>query len=222
MVVNRQAKGRNQKAVQAKQVKASTSSRFAVLTESDEEVDEEIMADEIPTPTPVKIADNEVVVLAAALSQASHLHDGATWDVDRLSAVLPSDALSAVVGMPTPREDCGEDEWIWGEWLRQNLKSDSEFIFGVQCWMLWRARNERLFAYGRTSASYVAFRSVNWARQVTLASKREEISLGKEVRKYSLDVRWEPGPEGWVILNSDGSVNQQTRRAATGGVLRNS
>ncbi|CAN1145750.1 hypothetical protein LINPERHAP2_LOCUS14862 [Linum perenne] len=52
MVVNRRAKGKSQKAFQMKQGKASTSSRFAVLAESDEEVDEEILADEIPTPTP--------------------------------------------------------------------------------------------------------------------------------------------------------------------------
>ncbi|CAN1162796.1 hypothetical protein LINPERHAP2_LOCUS24677 [Linum perenne] len=83
MVVNRRAKGRSQKASQTKQGMASTSSRFAVPAESDEEVDEEILADEIPTPSPDRLADNESVVLAAnlaaALSQASHENDGATF-----------------------------------------------------------------------------------------------------------------------------------------------
>ncbi|CAN1130258.1 Putative ribonuclease H protein At1g65750 [Linum perenne] len=38
----------------------------------------------------------------------------------------------------------------------------------------------------------------------------------------TIEVRWEPGPEGWVTLNSDGSVDQQARKASAGGVLRNS
>ncbi|CAN1802019.1 Putative ribonuclease H protein At1g65750 [Linum perenne] len=88
--------------------------------------------------------------------------------------------------------------------------------------MLWKARNERLFADGRDSASSVAFRSVNWARQVTLASRREGITIEREARNFLLDVRWEPGPDGWIVLNSDGSVHQQTGRAAAGGLIRDS
>ncbi|CAN1168909.1 hypothetical protein LINPERHAP2_LOCUS28103 [Linum perenne] len=81
MVVNRRSKGRSQKASQPKQGMASTSSRFAALAESDEEVDEEIIVDEVPTPPPNGKTDNECVVfaanLAAVLSQASHENDGA-------------------------------------------------------------------------------------------------------------------------------------------------
>ncbi|CAN1136551.1 Putative ribonuclease H protein At1g65750 [Linum perenne] len=86
--------------------------------------------------------------------------------------------------------------------------------------MLWRARNERTFTDGRDSASSVAFRSANWARQVMLASDREGLTFGNEARRRSVEVRWEPRPVGWAILNSDGSVDQQSHRAAAGGLLQ--
>ncbi|CAN1745190.1 Putative ribonuclease H protein At1g65750 [Linum perenne] len=120
--------------------------------------------------------------------------------------------------------DVSSDAWRgdFKEWMVRNLKADSEFIFGVHCWMLWKARNERLFADGRDSASSVAFRSVNWARQVSLASRRDGNIIDREACNLLLDVRWEPGPDGWIVLNSDGSVHQQTGRAAAGGLIRDS
>ncbi|CAN1162799.1 Putative ribonuclease H protein At1g65750, partial [Linum perenne] len=57
---------------------------------------------------------------------------------------------------------------------------------------------------------------------VTLASRREGNTIGREARNFLLDVRWEPGPDGWIVLNSDGSVHQQTGRAAAGGLIRDS
>ncbi|CAN1126038.1 Putative ribonuclease H protein At1g65750 [Linum perenne] len=36
------------------------------------------------------------------------------------------------------------------------------------------------------------------------------------------DIHWDPGPEGWVVLNSDGSAYRLTGRATAGGLVRDS
>ncbi|CAN1169907.1 Putative ribonuclease H protein At1g65750 [Linum perenne] len=38
--------------------------------------------------------------------------------------------------------------------------------------------------------------------------------------KEVVNIAWDPGPIGWVTVNTDGSVNPQTRKAAAGGLLR--
>ncbi|CAN1181798.1 Putative ribonuclease H protein At1g65750 [Linum perenne] len=35
------------------------------------------------------------------------------------------------------------------------------------------------------------------------------------------EIVWDPGPDGWVIFNTDGSVNHSTGSATAGGLLRN-
>ncbi|CAN1141508.1 hypothetical protein LINPERPRIM_LOCUS25537 [Linum perenne] len=79
MVVQRRSKGRNQRTPQRKMDKAQSGSRFKSLSESDDEVDEEILADEIPTPPPSKVTASDPAMLAAnltaALSKAAHLQD---------------------------------------------------------------------------------------------------------------------------------------------------
>ncbi|CAN1147316.1 Putative ribonuclease H protein At1g65750 [Linum perenne] len=212
---------------------------------------------------------------------AEFVNGDGQWDVERLSTLLPPNSVSDVVGMPTPRENCGEDAWVWGgesngtfsiksayrivcrsapdsnneesaahvlrdcsfakdswtrlgrhdtssaswngdfkTWLRLNLKSDADFIFGTHCWMLWKARNEQIFTGTQSPAASVAIRSLNWSRQVQMALKNDRFTTGAEAFRRSIDVRWEPGPEGWVVLNSDGSVDKQTKRAMAGGVIR--
>ncbi|CAN1130257.1 Putative ribonuclease H protein At1g65750 [Linum perenne] len=64
--------------------------------------------------------------------------------------------------------------------------------------------------------------AVNWSRQVNLAMAKEDFTTSSGLNRRTIEVRWEPGPEGWVTLNSDGSVDQQARKASAGGVLRNS
>ncbi|CAN1218809.1 hypothetical protein LINPERPRIM_LOCUS1435 [Linum perenne] len=79
MVVQRRSKGRSQKTPQPKLDKAQYGSRFEALSELDDEVDEEILVDEIPTPPPSRMTASDPAVLAAnlaaALSKATHLQD---------------------------------------------------------------------------------------------------------------------------------------------------
>ncbi|CAN1162601.1 Putative ribonuclease H protein At1g65750 [Linum perenne] len=106
--------------------------------------------------------------------------------------------------------------------MRHNLKSADSLVFGVMCWMLWKTRNGRIFTAARSSAASVAFQAANWSRQVNLAMTKEDFTTCSRFNRRTIEVRWEPGPEGWVTLNSDGSVDQQARKASAGGVLRNS
>ncbi|CAN1791847.1 Putative ribonuclease H protein At1g65750 [Linum perenne] len=69
---------------------------------------------------------------------------------------------------------------------------------------------------------WMAFRALNWCRVVTEAEERsvQNISIGRGRR--TAEIAWEPGPEDWVTLNSDGSVDAQRGKAAAGGLVRNS
>ncbi|CAN1779199.1 Putative ribonuclease H protein At1g65750 [Linum perenne] len=88
--------------------------------------------------------------------------------------------------------------------------------------MLWKARNERIFSDTRASPTAVANRSLTWARHVKTAMERDGAVFGNEVRRRVADIHWDPGPEGWVVLNSDGSADQLTGRATAGGLVRDS
>ncbi|CAN1311979.1 Putative ribonuclease H protein At1g65750 [Linum perenne] len=48
-------------------------------------------------------------------SVADFVTSDGQWDIDRLSSSLPINAVDLVVGMTLPREDRGEDQWVWGE-----------------------------------------------------------------------------------------------------------
>ncbi|CAN1137061.1 Putative ribonuclease H protein At1g65750 [Linum perenne] len=45
---------------------------------------------------------------------SKYVNEDGQWDLERLSEMLPPDSISAMVGMLPPREECREDEWIWG------------------------------------------------------------------------------------------------------------
>ncbi|CAN1141084.1 Putative ribonuclease H protein At1g65750 [Linum perenne] len=76
-------------------------------------------------------------------------------------------------------------------WLNHQLQGKQTLAFGVSCWQIWKARNERDKAFG------------------LISNIREECLLA-----------WEPGPIGWLTLNSDGSVDPRSHKAAAGGLLR--
>ncbi|CAN1746080.1 Putative ribonuclease H protein At1g65750 [Linum perenne] len=61
------------------------------------------------------------------------------------------------------------------DWLESYLKSEKGLQFGVVCWYLWRARNERLFAGGRDKPKIVALKAGHWINSITEAACREAI-----------------------------------------------
>ncbi|CAN1797825.1 Putative ribonuclease H protein At1g65750 [Linum perenne] len=108
------------------------------------------------------------------------------------------------------------------DWIYKGLRSNHGLLFGIVCWHIWRARNERIFSRSNVSALSVANRAVNWTKMITDASKRTIINPGAAPNKQVKEVAWDPGPRGWVTCNSDGSVDLAGGRAAAGGLLRDS
>ncbi|CAN1176559.1 Putative ribonuclease H protein At1g65750 [Linum perenne] len=105
-------------------------------------------------------------------------------------------------------------------WLKHHLCSDRSISFGVVCWYLWKARNERVFTPMHQPAQNVAFRAMSWSKTIIEAMSRDISCLGSQGTKEVVNIAWDPGPIGWVTVNTDGSVNPQTRKAAAGGLLR--
>ncbi|CAN1188305.1 Putative ribonuclease H protein At1g65750 [Linum perenne] len=103
-------------------------------------------------------------------------------------------------------------------WLQDFIKSDSSLIFGITCWYLWRARNERIFTGSTESSVSVAFKCRRWRDTVQSAMERDVGILDEHTSRIEADIAWQAGRPGWITLNLDGSVVQ--RRAAAGGIVR--
>ncbi|CAN1135060.1 Putative ribonuclease H protein At1g65750 [Linum perenne] len=92
--------------------------------------------------------------------------------------------------------------------------------FGIVCWYLWRSRNERLFAGSVVEAPALAARCLGWEAKVREAVNFETSFLDAAKKKRQIQIAWEPGPMGFIIVNSDGSVLGNHGKAAAGGLLR--
>ncbi|CAN1193141.1 Putative ribonuclease H protein At1g65750 [Linum perenne] len=55
---------------------------------------------------------------------------------------------------------------------------------------------------------------------VKVALSRDKSLLDDADERRLEHISWDPGPEDWLTMNTDGSVNPQTRKATTGGLLR--
>ncbi|CAN1167394.1 Putative ribonuclease H protein At1g65750 [Linum perenne] len=107
------------------------------------------------------------------------------------------------------------------EWFQAFLASDNGLRFGIGCWFLWRARNERIFAGSVESAKAIASKALNWEIKVREATNFEANILDSQRKERQIAVAWKAGPPGWIVINSDGSVLGNRGGAAVGGLLRN-
>ncbi|CAN1189431.1 Putative ribonuclease H protein At1g65750 [Linum perenne] len=106
-------------------------------------------------------------------------------------------------------------------WFCHFLNSEQALTFGVVCWLLWKERNARLFANSVTPTTKVAFSAKGWVNSIFSALDQDNKLLGGGIGRQRCDVSWDPEPEGWVTLNSDGSVRFDSKKATAGGLLRN-
>ncbi|CAH9053278.1 unnamed protein product [Cuscuta europaea] len=107
-------------------------------------------------------------------------------------------------------------------WITHHLKASSNsLIFGVACWSLWKARNEVIFTDICTTPESLAQRIRHFVESIEEALILEQSTHTCLPTKMMVDVSW-PLPPSWVALNSDRSVIPQTRRAAAGGLFRDS
>ncbi|CAN1233928.1 Putative ribonuclease H protein At1g65750 [Linum perenne] len=50
--------------------------------------------------------------------------------------------------------------------------------------------------------------------------RRNARTLGPNQERRRVDISWNPRPKEWMTVNTDGVVNQSTRQAAAGGLIR--
>ncbi|CAN1191313.1 Putative ribonuclease H protein At1g65750 [Linum perenne] len=115
-----------------------------------------------------------------------------------------------------------DSHWLGSteDWICKGLRSTHGMLFGITCWHIWRARNERIFSGSTVLASVLAFRATSWAKLVADAHSRTIRNLDVVPTREMADVAWDPGPIGWVTCNSDGSVDMGQKKAAVGGLSR--
>ncbi|CAN1804984.1 Putative ribonuclease H protein At1g65750 [Linum perenne] len=99
-------------------------------------------------------------------------------------------------------------------WTELGLK------FGVLCWFLWKARNERIFAGVIDIPATMAIKCNRWLNLVNKAMEREAIFLGNTGTSKQSQIAWMARPRDGVTLNTDGSVLGYGGKASAGGLIR--
>ncbi|CAN1824548.1 Putative ribonuclease H protein At1g65750 [Linum perenne] len=127
------------------------------------------------------------------------------------------DVWNRVGGFNTVTNDCRDEV---GVWIRKGIHAERGLLFGIVCWHLWKTRNERIFAASNLTTASVAFRSINRTRVVLDASETSTRTLEENPARRNVDVAWDPGPDHWFTINSDGAVDTTTGKAAAGGLMR--
>ncbi|CAN1797783.1 Putative ribonuclease H protein At1g65750 [Linum perenne] len=69
------------------------------------------------------------------------------------------------------------------DWMGHRLRSMNNLLFAIVCWLLWRARNERIFSGSKDSAPAITRRSFSWVRMVTDVADRSRKNLILAPRK---------------------------------------
>ncbi|CAN1771029.1 Putative ribonuclease H protein At1g65750 [Linum perenne] len=106
-------------------------------------------------------------------------------------------------------------------WWDSNIQnSEGQTTFGITCWIIWRSRNERLFQNSIASADVIAATVRYWQNTVITAqaAAAQTRCLNSSTREVH-HVCWNPAPDPWITLNTDGSL-MSTGSAGAGGVLR--
>ncbi|CAN1146990.1 Putative ribonuclease H protein At1g65750 [Linum perenne] len=111
-----------------------------------------------------------------------------------------------------------------GEWWKRYIGDGNlSIVFGFTCWLLWKARNERIFEGKSVTVHEILEQGRFWlnasnsAYQSVVDLKRSQGKEGTTTQIY-----WKPAQEPGFTLNTDGSVQVSAQRAAAGGCLRNS
>ncbi|CAN1782224.1 Putative ribonuclease H protein At1g65750 [Linum perenne] len=133
--------------------------------------------------------------------------------------------------------DCPYAALVWGElklppsdvnwwvsdiqtWLLNIIKHESSLLLGVTCWYLWKARNELTFEDTMMSAPSLARKSCSWAAAMISALEHMGRSDLVSTSKRKVNIAWDHGPSGWMVLNTDGSVIVPSGSSVGGGLVR--
>ncbi|CAN1830683.1 hypothetical protein LINPERHAP1_LOCUS32937 [Linum perenne] len=105
-------------------------------------------------------------------------------------------------------DDC-TSRGLWGE---------DGMMFGISVWLIWKARNDAMFAGANPTLSQVARRARWWTDSAIGSFERDANCLGETERVWS-SVGWEPGPEDAITVTTDGSFLPDRNLATVGGIL---
>lgn len=95
-------------------------------------------------------------------------------------------------------------------------EGERSLMFLHTLWCIWLARNDQVFNNKVLHPPVVASQAASQTKDTQLAFPDLLCGRTSQVPKW---VRWLPPEEGWLKLNSDGSVNSENH-AAAGGVVR--
>ncbi|CAN1830976.1 Putative ribonuclease H protein At1g65750 [Linum perenne] len=159
------------------------------------------------------------------------------WDYDKLALLLPDDAIKLVIGISPPNADRGDDQWTWGEERNGlfSIKSAYRIICKLENskledpWLSvwkWGGPNRIKFFLWLVVQEKIMTNSVRLRRHFTTDEScdscpgRAETVLHVVIKRRETEISWDPGPPGWVTLNTDGSVIPSRAAATAGGLLR--
>lgn len=124
--------------------------------------------------------------------------------------------LIHLIGMPDPDSYSLITDWIND--VFKSLKVDQMELFVMLCWNLWLARNDTVWRNHVITANTIALKTkifLNEWKEIT----KENLSTNEG--SSSQRARWSRPEVGWLKLNVDAAMDNQTRTMGFGWVLRN-
>ncbi|CAN1750361.1 Putative ribonuclease H protein At1g65750 [Linum perenne] len=68
--------------------------------------------------------------------------------------------------------------------------------------------------------NFCSWLSKDWKHAVELTQSQSAILGSQPLGRRIVAIEWDPGPEGWVTVNTDGSVARPSGNASAGGLIR--